>query len=53
MSTLVGDLTSALNPSTLLGDLTGLFDPSAIGDLGAQLTADLGPDLSSVLLSLF
>ncbi|HZD15618.1 MAG TPA: hypothetical protein VE196_10960 [Pseudonocardiaceae bacterium] len=53
LSTLVGELTSALNPSTLLGDFTGLLDPSAISDLGAQLTADLGPDLSSVLLSLF
>lgn len=53
LSTFIGDLSNALDPSTLLGDLSGLFDPSALSDLGAQLTADLGPDLSSVLLSLF
>lgn len=48
-----GDLTSALNPDALLGDVAGLFDPSAATDIGAALTADLGPDLSALLLSIF
>ena len=53
LHTLVGDVTSLLNPGTELGELVTAFDPNAVADITSLLTADLAPNASGWVVDLF
>jgi hypothetical protein len=55
-NTLVGDISSMLNPGTALGDFVTVFDPNAVADITSLLSGDLASNASGWgvdLLSLF
>ena len=53
LHTLVGDVTSLLNPSTELGELVTAFAPNAVADITSLLTADLAPNAGGWVVDLF
>jgi hypothetical protein len=52
-NTVVGDLSTLLNPDTALGELATAFDPNALADLTSLLSGDLAPNSSAWVVDLF
>jgi hypothetical protein len=45
-NTLVGDISTLLNPRTALGDFASALDPNAVADITSLLSGDLAPNAS-------
>jgi hypothetical protein len=53
LNTVIGDVSTLLNPSSALGELATAFDPNAIADISSLVTADLAPNASGWVVDLF
>ena len=49
----VGDLSTLMNPDSALGEFVTAFDPNAIADITSLLTGDLAPNASGWVVDLF
>ena len=52
-NTLVGDISTLLNPSTALGDFVSGLDANAVADITSLLSGDLAPNASGWVVDLF
>jgi hypothetical protein len=52
-NTLVGDISTLLNPSTALGDFASALDPNAVADITSLLSGDLAPNARGWAVDLF
>lgn len=52
-NTLVGDLSTLLNPDTALGGIATALDPNAAADISSLLSGDLAPNASGWVVDLF
>ena len=52
-NTLVGDISTLLNPDSALGEIVTAFDPNAVADLTSLLSGDLASNASGWAVDLF